>query len=103
MTTSPASLTDVQRTARLLTAYETGQLDEDETVALFADLIRSGSIDHLQGHYQRTAWQMIRCGLIDSAPATRPADRLGPATRPRRSGPGHPRLISGTITGRGGR
>ncbi len=39
---------DPRRTAALLHTYETGQLDHDETVELFAELIRSGVINTLQ-------------------------------------------------------
>lgn len=55
---------DPCRTAALLHTYETGQLDHDETVELFAELIRSGVINTLQGSYQRAAYRLICSGAI---------------------------------------
>ena len=43
--------------------YEDGELDESETVKLFQGLIDSGLIGHLQGHYGRTAHNLIKDGL----------------------------------------
>ena len=36
-------------------AYECGELDEEAVYALFEQLVATGTIFHLQGHYQRTA------------------------------------------------
>ncbi len=51
-------------------AYENSELDEDEVIDLFRDLIRSGTIYHLQGHYGRTAQSFIDAGLIGEVPCT---------------------------------
>lgn len=56
---SPLSLTGS------IIAYESGELDEDEMIDLFQDLISSGTIYHLQGHYGRTAQSFIDAGLIE--------------------------------------
>lgn len=49
-----------------LVRYEMGELDEEETVELFQRLVTSGLIFHLQGSYQRIAYQLLRCGrLVD--------------------------------------
>jgi len=45
-------------------AYEQGELDEEEALALFADLIRTGLAWKLQGHYGRTAKAFIDNGVI---------------------------------------
>lgn len=45
-------------------AFESGELDEDETIELFQHLLTSGTIYHLQGCYQRTAQNLIDAGLI---------------------------------------
>lgn len=45
-------------------AYESGELDEDDTIALFQELLDTGYINHLQGHYQRTAAALIEAGVI---------------------------------------
>lgn len=44
--------------------YEAGDLDLDETVEFFGWLIESGVINHLQGHYQRTAADLMQAGLL---------------------------------------
>lgn len=50
----------------LIIQYESGELDQDQTVALFASLVKSGLAWSLQGHYGRTAHQLIEAGYISS-------------------------------------
>jgi hypothetical protein len=45
-------------------AYEEGALGWKEVLKLFAFLIRTGLAWHLQGHYGRTAADLIRSGVI---------------------------------------
>ncbi len=45
-------------------AYENGELDTDETVELFQDLVNSGMAWTLQGHYGRTAKALIEAGYV---------------------------------------
>lgn len=47
-------------------AYENGELDETETVALFQELINSGMAWQLQGHYGRTAIALIEAGYCNA-------------------------------------
>ena len=45
-------------------AYEQGDLDEDEVIELFQDLVWSGLAWQLQGHYGRTAADLINRGMV---------------------------------------
>lgn len=47
-----------------ISAYEAGELDGEETVKLFQELVNSGLAWQLQGSYGRTAEQMISAGYI---------------------------------------
>jgi|LakMenE01Jun11ns_1017448.scaffolds.fasta_scaffold9102481_3 hypothetical protein len=46
-------------------AYEQGELNDQEVVCLFADLVKSGMAWSLQGSYGRTATALIKEGWID--------------------------------------
>lgn len=41
-------------------------MSEDETVEMFQDMVSTGIVWELQGHYGRTAVQLIRDGLIQT-------------------------------------
>ena len=45
-------------------AYESGELDQDETIDLFQHLLDTGIIHHLQGSYQRATASLLNQGLI---------------------------------------
>ena len=47
-----------------LIAYEQGELDTDQTVQLFQELIDTGLAFELQGHYGRTAVRLLEAGLV---------------------------------------
>lgn len=46
-------------------AYEDGQLDEQEIIELFQELVNSGMAWTLQGHYGRMAMNLISAGLVE--------------------------------------
>lgn len=45
-------------------AFETGELSNAETIKLFSELIKSGTINHLQGFYGRIARNLIKAKLL---------------------------------------
>lgn len=49
----------------MMISYENGELDAEQTVELFQNLIDSGLIFNLQGHYMRIAKDLVDAGLID--------------------------------------
>lgn len=49
----------------MMMSYENGELDAEQTVELFQNLIDSGLIFNLQGHYMRVAKELVDAGLID--------------------------------------
>tara|TARA_R100000329_G_C7558615_1_gene197517 strand:+ start:598 stop:843 length:246 start_codon:yes stop_codon:yes gene_type:complete len=51
-------------TVEQIIAYETGELDYEGTLNLFSKLIKSKQAWSLQGHYGRTAKQIIELNLI---------------------------------------
>ena len=47
--------------------YESGELSETKTLELFSNLIKTGLCWSLQGHYGRTAKELIINGIIDKS------------------------------------
>ena len=46
-------------------AFESGELSDEKTLKLFSKLIKSGLVWKLQGHYGRTADNLIKTGYLD--------------------------------------
>lgn len=57
-------------------AYELGEMDEDEIVDLFQDLVNRGLAWQLQGSYGRMAARLIDEGLVTPPPSQRGTARL---------------------------
>jgi thymidine phosphorylase len=47
-----------------LTAYEHGDMTEEETIAFFQEMLDTGLVWELQGHYGRTAGYLLDLGVI---------------------------------------
>ena len=53
----------IDLTSRII-AYESGELSEDEAIALFQKLVDTGLAWQLQGSYGRFARDLITAGLV---------------------------------------
>ena len=58
--------TDTQDLVSLLTDFEMGELDSYDTLKLFGALISTGTINSLQGYYQRTARDLVDAGYLSN-------------------------------------
>jgi len=47
-------------------AYEQGDMDQEEMVEFFQELVDDPLVFRLQGHYGRTAARLIEAGLVRS-------------------------------------
>ena len=45
-------------------AYENGEMDEEEVISFFQELVDTGMVWVLQGHYGRTAQALLDAGEI---------------------------------------
>jgi len=54
----------MQNLTESIVEYENGELDHQQTIDLFQQLVDSGMIMNLQGHYGRFASQLLEAGLI---------------------------------------
>ena len=60
----------MQNLTERIVEYENGQLDQQQTIQLFQELVDSGLIMQLQGHYGRLAFQLMEY-LANKPPAGR--------------------------------
>ena len=62
----PQPIGDKMTTLDKIIAYENGELeDAEETVEFFQEIIDSGLVWQLQGHYQRVAISLVDAGLCN--------------------------------------
>lgn len=54
----------MQNLTERIAAYECGELNQEQVVQLFQELVDSRIILELQGHYGRLAFQLWEAGLI---------------------------------------
>jgi len=54
----------MQNLTEMIVEYEQGKLDQQQTIQLFQELVDSGMVTRLQGHYGRMAFQLMEAGLI---------------------------------------
>jgi len=54
----------MQTMIQAIISYESGEMSQDETIQFFAELVMTGFINAMQGHYQRTAQDLIEQGII---------------------------------------
>lgn len=47
-----------------ITAFEEGSMDEEEVLEFFREIIDSGLVWELQGHYGQIAMHLINSGLL---------------------------------------
>ena len=66
-------------------AYEGGEMDTEDTIEFFQELIDNGMAWTLQGHYGRTAKELIERGLCKLASPARAALRKGKNVAERRA------------------
>lgn len=52
-------------TVSKIMAYENAEFDEEETIEFFQELVDTGLAWQLQGHYGRTAKDLIDAGLVE--------------------------------------
>lgn len=50
-----------------LIAWECGQMDDREMVDLFSELVKTGTVRHLQGMYGRQANDLVKRGILDKS------------------------------------
>ena len=55
---------DSDTRVNMIIQYECGELDDNGTLELFSELIKTGQAWRLQGHYGRTASAIIDAGYI---------------------------------------
>lgn len=53
-------------------AFESGEMDEEQTLAFFQELVNTGAAWTLQGSYGRTAQALLEAGLINQAEESLP-------------------------------
>jgi hypothetical protein len=58
--------TETKNITSLLMDFEDGLLDSYDTLKLFGALISTGTINHLQGYYQRTARDLVETGYLSN-------------------------------------
>ena len=57
-------IVDTQKLVTDIVSYESGEMSDEDTVSFFQELVNTGLVWNLQGHYGRMAVNLIESGLV---------------------------------------
>ena len=57
-------IVNTQKLVTDIVSYESGEMSDEDTVSFFQELVNTGLVWNLQGHYGRMAVNLIESGLV---------------------------------------